>query len=161
MAFLDMLKRRRPTPLVFSAICLLFVSGCGESAVDRYNGPLGDVSGRVTIGGKPIPEGCIVMFQAKSGSYSATGKIDSLGEYTLMYQGSHRLPAVSYAVQIAPPVDERIKPIDPGQMPSADPKLSIHLPRPPFPVRYYSTTSSKLDFTVDEGTNQADFQLVE
>ena len=149
-------------PLVVKSIrvpvtLLFFIAGCGGGGGDGYSGPRGQVSGKVTFEGKPIPEGSTVLFQAsvKGASYTATGAIKAGGEYELKYADGAMLPAVAYQIQIQPPSSG-------AASASSDPaglaKISTEAPPPPFPAKY-SLTAKELSFTVKEGKNSADFEL--
>ena len=153
-----------------SILVLLTISliGCGSSD-SGYSGPTGTVSGQMIIGGQPLKEGCQVAFQAVEGGYLATAVIKSEGKYTLTYEGSFQIPAVSYRVQLAPPMEEAFKPAgselqDPTKMalkvmgPPGSAKVKESA-KPPFPPKYSSAITSKLEYTVKPGANTADFDL--
>lgn len=122
------------------------------------------------IDGKPLQEGCQVAFQAIEGGYTATGVVKSEGKYTLTYNGSFKVPAVAYRVQLSLPASETtFKPQaaevqDPSQMalkvmgPPGSAKVK-EASKPPFPPKYSSVITSKLEYTVQEGQNTADFDL--
>ena len=60
-------------------IAVLLAAGCGGGGVE-----LGDVSGRVTLDGKPLPN-ALVRFQPEKGGRSAQGITDADGRYKLNY----------------------------------------------------------------------------
>ena len=61
-------------PILIIAVCL----GCG-------GGPeLGEVTGRVTLDGQPVP-GATVTFQPTDGRQPSTGETNENGEYTLVF----------------------------------------------------------------------------
>src|SRR3989442_1523307 len=86
------------------ALMFLIVGCAGEG--DGYSGARGEVTGKVTFEGKPIPEGCKVLFQSNSGknTYTAFGVVNAAGEYVLNYNGTPNLPALTYQVQLFPPI---------------------------------------------------------
>jgi hypothetical protein len=142
---------RRTALTLICGVALL--CGCGGGESGGYSGPLGTVTGKITFEGKPVPEGSQVLFMAPATGYSATGVVDAAGKYTLKYNASDKIPAVKYAVQIAPPAAPTAS-VDPSKMtPPAKTQAT------PFPVRYGSTAKSKLEFTVVEGQNTATFDL--
>lgn len=70
-------------PLVFGLMLVLSV-GCGGSInADYSNLDLLDVSGTVTLDGKPLP-GATVAFEARDKTYSS-GITDENGEYDLLF----------------------------------------------------------------------------
>jgi len=148
---------------MFAASLLLVgaavLGGCGSTG-DGYSGPRGTVTGTITVDDKPVPAGCQVLFMSEKG-YTATGIVGEGGNYKLTYaQGD--VPAVEYQVQLTPPATAPVASVDPGKM-AANMKLSKKGPDGktdlPFPVRFTSTSSSKMSFTVKEGENKADFAL--
>lgn len=153
--------------LAWSAVLALALLGCAGGTGDGFKGTRGTVSGTVLISGKPLQEGCQVLFQSEEGGYIATGTIKGDGKYTLTCNGSFQVPAVKYLVQFSPPVVVEKKssgPTDPsamamkvmGAMGSGEVKEEV---KAPFPTKYGSTTTSKLDYTVKSGANTADFDL--
>ncbi len=162
---------RRPQ-LALSLVLLLtlatFATGCGQKATDGYSGPRGTVSGRLMIDGTPLEEGCGVMFQSVEGGKIAVATVKSEGKYTLTCNGSFDIPAVNYRVQLSPPSDVKetksSEPQDPTMMarkvmgPPGSATVSEKA-NPPFPAKYLSTRSSKLEYTVKAGPNTADFDL--
>jgi len=143
--------------------------GCG-GAGDGFNGPRGTVSGKLTFQGKAVPPGSLVTFQAKDGpAFIATGIVKEDGKYGLVYRDKTELPAVTYLVQITPPVAPPAASIDPK---SANPAKGIvgdskaltdaaKAAKLPFPAKFAATTTSKLSFEVKAGSNTADFDLKE
>jgi hypothetical protein len=164
MAPTTQLMRAQLWTLVF----LVFASGCGGGNSGGHKGPKGTVSGRMMIGGAPLKEGCLVMFQSVEGGYVATGTIKSEGKYTLTCDGSFDIPAVAYRVQLSPPSTvEPLKssqPQDPSMMaakvmgPTGTATVK-EAAKPPFPAMYLSAITSKLEYTVKAGANTADFDL--
>jgi hypothetical protein len=146
---------RLQTPVVAAAMpLLLFVIGCGGGTSDNFKGERGSVSGKIEYTGKSIPAGSTVMFQSTTGGYTALGKTNDQGEYTLLYNGKQTLPATTYKVQInapaAPPAT-----VDPANM-----GKTAGTPAP-FPAKYNSSSTSGMEFTVKPGANKADFVLID
>ena len=108
----------------------------------------------MTFEGKSVPEGSKILFQStgSKNTYTATGAVNAAGEYTLQYNGSPKLPAVTYQVQIFPPIKA-----SQTDVLAAD-KVSDEAVAPPFPAKY-SAPNKDLTFTVKEGKNTADFEL--
>ena len=61
--------------------CLLAMTGCGGRTPAR--GPTGSVSGKVTLNGKPVPEGCAVVFMNQEKTVPASGVTRADGAYTV------------------------------------------------------------------------------
>ena len=134
----------------------LLIVGCSGDSGDGYSGPRGEVTGKVTFEGKPIPEGSTIMFESKTGKagYTATGTINGAGEYKMQYNGKPNLPGVTYQVQIFPPSKASSAPADPA----AGTNVSVEAEAPPFPAKY-SGPVRELTFAVKEGKNTANFVL--
>jgi len=148
--------------LLGTLLAVGFVAGCGTGG-DGYKGPRGEVQGTVTVKGAPIPEGCIVLFQAAEGpAYMASGIVKDDGTYQLQYQGTRKLPAVAYKVQISPPPSQgQTSPQDPSEIDAEAMKKPAEAAPLPFSEKYASFRTSPLKFTVEEGANVADFDLEE
>ena len=140
---------------VLSIVMMLLGAGCGGKDSGAFKGPFGQVTGKVSFEGKPIPEGSQIVFQSsQSAGYIATGAVNATGEYTLQCNSSPNVPALSYQVVISPPSSAASGAADP----LAGAKVTISTQAPPFPVKYSSPTK-ELVFTVKEGKNSADFTL--
>lgn len=92
---------RNLVPAVFGGLCLL-IFGCGGGASDKPE--LGQVSGKVTMDGDPLPN-VNVTFNAEKGQ-PATGKTNESGEYTLSYLGEPGVPAGKNVVSINTPAPD-------------------------------------------------------
>lgn len=148
-------------------VLLTFLVGCGGS-VDGFTGPRGTVAGTVTFDGNPVPPGSTVMFQSKEGNtYIASGTVKEGGKYELVYQGEKSLPAITYVVQISPPLPSTepvvldataVKVITPADVKQKTEEAKNA--KFPFPAKYHSINTSKLTFDVKGGSNTAaDFKL--
>ena len=150
--------------LLASLVLLTGIVGCGGDPGDGFSGDRGHVSGTITLDDKPLMAGCQVMFISATGSYTASGVVNSEGKYTLAYSDSRGLPAVEYLVQLtAPIVADSTTTVDPMEMAS---KMQLGqgenpvVDSRPFPLMYESTTTSTLTFKVGPNENVADFKLV-
>jgi hypothetical protein len=122
--------------------CLLLAEGCGSGApADQPE--LGEVTGVVTLDGKPLPN-VIVTFNPAKGRPSI-GTTDEMGSYTLSYLG-HLDGAVvgPNTVTIATPQDH---PDPPG-----------HPFKDPIPAKYNNETTLTAD--VKPGANEFNFDLL-
>jgi hypothetical protein len=146
---------------VWALACVLTVTGC-RGPTDGYQGERGQVSGTVTLDGKPLAKGCQVIFLSKTGGYTASGVVNDSGAYTLSYVHGLSLPAIEYRVQLTAPVQpDSTETVDPSAMGA---KLALKrkggaASDSPFPVKYGSAEKSGLEFKVAAGSNTADFKL--
>ncbi len=119
-----------------AVLAVALIAGCDS-------GPkMGEVSGTVTMDGAPAPS-LEVSFEPKDSSLGTTaiGYTQSDGTYSLYYPGSKTgAPVGEYTVMIVPAEsdEEGVEP-------------------PSVPTRYNSET--ELSFTVEAGSNTADFPL--
>ncbi|QDT90806.1 carboxypeptidase-like regulatory domain-containing protein [Gimesia algae] len=117
-------------------IMIFFVVGCGSG---REIPPLAQVSGTVTIDGKPV-SGASVIFEPKFQAVSASGGTDGEGKFTLMYGDTSGAAIGDYIVRVFHYGD--------------DPEL----PQESLVPDSYGTAST-LTATVKEGENEIDFDL--
>ena len=154
------LNLRSLAPLI---VLMIIMTGCGGAPEDGYTGARGQVSGKITLGGEPIPSGSTVTFEGTKGknSYNATGVVADGGRYTLKYRVAAGLPAVDYLVQLAPPIGPvSTAAVDPAKMGAIPDPKALTKDGNPFPLMYLSTATSKLKHTVKAGANTADFDLI-
>lgn len=151
--------------LFLAAIVLTFSAGCGGDTGDGYSGERGQVSGTITYDGKPLQEGCQVIFMSQKGGYVAGGTIGADGKYTLTYADDPGgLPVGIYEIQltapIEPPSTEGQDPTKMAQNIQMGPKGKVKgAADEPFPPKYASTATSMLKFDLQPGENTADFAL--
>jgi hypothetical protein len=127
------------------------------------------VSGRVTVGGAPLPGGRITFRPADPAANSVSAELDEQGRYQVM------LPVGEVAVSID---NREFRPKaarGPIELPGMDPELRAKLAPNPAPAivvpneksgrylpiaeRYYNADSSGLGFTVTKGDMVKDFEL--
>tara|TARA_R110002111_G_scaffold168038_1_gene233787 strand:+ start:46561 stop:46980 length:420 start_codon:yes stop_codon:yes gene_type:complete len=130
--------------LAIYAGCL--VAGCGGSGEEEAP-PLAEVSGMVTLNGKPLPKATVMFFPVKEGRVS-TGVTDDNGAYSLSYE-----PSVPGAVKGFHRVEIRTG----GETLDADGQLVEEVPEI-LPENYHSQT--RLAAEVGEPPNQINFELV-
>lgn len=153
--------RRVICSFALSSTMISGMMGCGSSGEDdKFKGDRGTVSGKITYKGAPVPAGTSVVFQSKTGGYSAGAATNAAGEYTLNYAGSSKLPAVVYVVGVSPPRAPEAKP-DPSKMATSSTEAPKAEAPPALPAKYNSATTSGLEFTVKGGANKADFELTD
>lgn len=149
------------TRCFLTVLLSVLLAGCG-GAGSGFKGPTGQVSGKITYSGQPIPVGSQVVFQAKTGpGYMATGTVKANGEYNLLHNGQPDVPGVTYLVQISPPglVTSAPAQMTTEQMSAIGTTPKAVASEPPFPARYAATSTSNLESLVKAGKNTADFEL--
>ncbi|HXD85262.1 MAG TPA: hypothetical protein VN641_02130 [Urbifossiella sp.] len=82
---------------VWLALCGL-LAGCGDGGPKLY-----PVTGKVTVGGKPLTSGTVVYNPEKSNSFTGicVGELNGEGVYTLNTRGKPGAPAGAYKVTIS------------------------------------------------------------
>jgi hypothetical protein len=121
--------------------CLLLLVGCSNTP------PMGQVSGKITVKGKPVGYGS-VMFVPAAGPV-ASGTLDPSGAYTLTtfkpndgaLVGDHKVVVEAYTIT---------KSRDPSMDDQANPASN---------KKYYNVATTPLTATVKEGPNALDFDL--
>jgi len=125
-----------------SCALLIQSAGCGGPAGPKR--VYSDVTGRVTFKGEPLKMGK-VMFQPSSGPF-ASGDIEADGTYSLEAEiGPNTVMIVSS---------------DPESPVSGDPSVRKNAPPPKSHIpEEYGTLNSGLEFEVEAGPNEANFDL--
>jgi|GEM_PF-727868 len=95
-----------PAGWYLAALCLACASGCG-GGVHRS-----EVTGTVTIAGKPVTQGVQVVFTPQAPDAEVmTGVTNDSGRYTMYHKpGMKGLPAGTYSVSIKQPGDDTAGP---------------------------------------------------
>ncbi|MFW6114559.1 MAG: carboxypeptidase-like regulatory domain-containing protein [bacterium] len=138
-------------PLLF-----LIMTGCGGTDF----GPMGAISGKVTIDGEPVKEGTKVLFMHPSEGHAGFGITDAAGEYRIEWRKGGTtydgLPVGNYQVMIVPAdyvdVDEL----------SADEMLAgggDQQATGQIPPKYLRGSTSGLAYEISEGENEIDIDL--
>lgn len=130
--------------------------GCGGNSY----GPTGKVGGRLTLAGKPLAPGHAVSFMQMEKGFLAFGLTDADGDFMLNSWNNGAMPVGKYKVMIAPPPPG---PHDPNQMTAEDrfekPELVEPAGKAEFPKKYRDTTTSGLEFEIQEGMNMFPIDL--
>lgn len=136
--------------------CLL-AAGCGGTDF----GPMGSISGRVTMNGEPVAEGTKVLFMHPSEGHAGFGITSADGAYSIEWRRSGTtydgLPVGKYQVMLVPAdyvdVDEL----------SADEMLegggSGGQTSSQIPPKYLRAATSGLEYEVSEGENEIDIDI--
>jgi hypothetical protein len=148
------LRKSIAVPAILSVIAL---AGCGG-----YDyGPTGQITGRLTMDGKPLPAGHAVTFMEMQKGYLAFGVTDANGDFEVKSWNEGYMPVGPYKVAIAPPA---------GTAPDTSQYSADELFEHPelmdepggkalFPRKYLSSTTSGLEYTVKEGENHFEIDL--
>ncbi len=122
------------------AVLVALAGGCSSEKVPG----LGQVTGTVTLDGKPVPDASVMFAAAKPGESSSVGKTDANGNYELYYSRGHKGATIGehevYITTYQPGTDE-----------SPQPKKET------IPVKYNG--KSELKETVKRGKNTINFEL--
>jgi hypothetical protein len=122
-------------------LCLALLVGCGER--------LPTVSGKVTIDGKPVPEG-MISFQPVAGGAIAVAPIQPDGSYEVKTGTDAGLKEGEYTIVVQAPK---------GIIPAPTPQN----PNPKFerwvPAWYGNPETSELKYTVTPGSHTHDLEL--
>lgn len=141
--------------LVLATLPLLF-TGCGS-------GKTSGVTGTVTLDGQPVAKAG-VAFRPQDGGRMSTGETDDQGRFTLTcYErndgaipGPHDVTVTKCEETGGADVPEGTDSLDAAFMASKAkaPKIKWHVPE-----KYSDKSTSGLTFTVEKGTNTANFDL--
>jgi hypothetical protein len=148
---------------LFSALLLsiLLVAGCSRSAEQQ-----GEVSGKVTFNGKPLPGGRVTFVGAKG--YTGSGIISPQGEYSLNSPlGEVRISVDNQMLKEDPKMKspkaqaylKKYRIQRPGVTFQSKPDVNGTYVR--IPVRYADAGSSGLNFTVTPGSQTHDIELTD
>lgn len=132
--------------LALGLLVSLAVGGCGGSTTYTYDGPTGQVSGKVTYKGQPVTEGQII-FQTIHGG--AVGQLGEGGAYSLSFKGQPAIPVGQHKVSIKPPKGPPVVGED----------APVTVKHPMIPDQYQLTSTSDLTASVKEGENTLDFDM--
>lgn len=120
------------------------VAGCSREE------PMGQVSGRVTFQGTPVPEGRITFHDADRGIFIAA-PLEADGRYTVRMAQGLGLPTGAYRVTVEPPLPTVIT----GEAKNA-PKREF----PSIPPRYHSPATSPFRAEIQLGANDLPFEMI-
>ena len=124
---------------LFSCVC-----GCGDGRL-----PLGEISGNVTLDGKPLAKGQVEFIGAKRRAYGAVeeGKIVEVTTYEV----GDGVPVGMHQVAIRPKIDESLLMSPKGAAAFSSGKS--------VPKKYHRVGTSGLSVEVVSGENKVSFEL--
>jgi len=140
---------------------MFFLAGCGGRELPE--GTYGQLKGRVTLGGQPVPDGTTLVLLHKSKGYTATGIVLSDGYYTASFRGGLDLLTGIYAVSVTPAAEQT--PEGDPNSPDAYAKMMESRPEEDekggsaFPEKYTSANTSNEVMEVKEGSNEYNLDM--
>lgn len=137
------LKACRTRHLSVGVLTLLCVA-CSPSPFDA------DVSGAITLDGKPVDPGVVVFSPVDPGKNASRGNIDRSGGYYMKTKHDRGIDAGEYRVAV--------QVYDKGEPPGPGERASPNLP-PLVPEKYLKVETSGLEYTVEPGSNRIDIAL--
>lgn len=145
--------------LSLMALCALFVlHGCGGTDF----GPMGSVSGKLTMDGKPLDAGTQLLFMQMEKGYAGFAHTDAEGNYSLKWMREDKtwneMPAGSYKILVQPPEVKNVEELSADQMLAGGDK-DLAPAKPVFPKKYQDHNTSGLTFEIKEGENKHDIDL--
>src|SRR4051812_20209294 len=132
--------------LVPPALLALALAGCGA--------PTGDISGKVTLNGKPLPGGFVAFLSSGDNPAAVSGVIQPDGTYSVS-----RVPvgAVAITIQGVRGPAQGAGPMLPGAKSAPPPEVGKG--DPVFvPYKYGNAETSGLTYTVEKGTQTHDIE---
>lgn len=143
----------------FGAIlCLVTAIGCGPSIP-----PIVPVSGRITVGGKPLPNvevKFIPMQTGLDGNTIASGVTDADGKYSVRLPGSDKDGACACETKVTiteGPIPDEVRNGEDSQMAATE--FLRNLANRPIPTAYNRVADTPLTIVVEAGKTY-DFDLV-
>jgi hypothetical protein len=147
---------------LFLLLALVPLAGCGPSGP-----PLAQVSGQVTLYGKPYAKG-IVTFTPVDGGPAGISSTDQDGKYELYSSGNKGAVIGKHKVSITTIMEPDKATIQPSDLKSDDPRYAELMTNPdpykkiaakkePIPAKYNSAT--ELSFEVNSGSNKINIEM--
>ncbi len=133
---------------------VIAVLGCGSGG---FSGPTGTVTGKVTLDGAPVPQGCVVSFVSPAG-FTASATVGADGSYTLRSGDKADIPAANYKVAVAQPAAD-MSGADYDKYMSAEGGQAAAAPAATIPAKYQTVDASGLSYDVKEGPNPINIEL--
>lgn len=130
------------------AASLVLLTGCGPAGPD-----LGEVTGTVTLDGKPVPAAYVTFSPEAEGGSTSAGMTDAQGNYTLGYTRDRRGAMIGkhkVTIRTEKPSAETVE-----EAKAAGQPLPEHVP---LPGKYAGPTGG-LTADVKPGDNKVDFPL--
>lgn len=146
----------------FVQACLLAISvgtllvGCGGNDF----GPMGSISGKLTMDGRPLAAGTKVIFTQPTNGYTGFGLTDEAGQYRIEWRRSGEtydgLPVGNYQVVLVPADAIDVDDVSAEDMLAGGPKKSKG--GGSIPPKFLRATTSGLVYDVAEGSNVIDIE---
>lgn len=131
-------------------MALLFLSACGGGG-GNYEGPVGQVSGVVSLGDAPLTESASITFMSKEG-HVASATLSGSGEYKMKFNGSNDIPVGTFRVAVIPNLPAEPARQDPASFFNKDGSTKVvKTVSSKIPEKYRQPGSSGIDIVVKEG----------
>ena len=122
--------------------CLVLLLASRVPADDKKPAPKGEtVEGKITLDGKPLPEGTITFLTKDKNAVAATAMIADDGSFKAT------VPVGEYKITVGPPAPKKADPKDPPK-------------KFPVPAKFGDPSTTPLQFTVKKGMNIYDIALI-
>ncbi len=145
--------------LVLVAAVAAAVGCSGSDGPQLPEGPKGQVTGKVTYNGSPVPAGSVVNFAPlDEDGIAAVGTVASDGSYELSSRGASAVVPGKYAVIVSAP-SAVTDTSDEEAMRRLYENGEAEAKKDPFPSRYTQVATSGLEFDVAEGEQTIDIEL--
>ena len=140
------------------ALLAAVLSGCGGTDF----GPLGSISGKLTMDGQAQPAGSKVIFMHPTDGHAGFGLTNAAGEYNIDWRKERRtfdgLPVGKYQVMIVPADYVEIDDLSADEMLDGGASAKA-IKKPSIPAKYLRAASSGLEYDIHESENPIDIDL--
>lgn len=130
------------TRAMVAIVSLLAVTGCGSSAPKKETG---NVTGKLTVGGEPLPAGGEVSFISRDGIGGSSG-VKEGGTYSIS-----RIPVGPYKVVVLPPPLAHPHENKRGQRVGSGAEK--------YPTKYQADLTTDLSCEIQKGDQEKNFDL--
>lgn len=146
----------KTSAVVLVSVLLFGLTGCGGSKF----GPIGSVSGKLTMDGETLPKGTKVIFMHPLEGHAGFSFTDSEGNYAIEWRREGKtfdgLPVGNYQVMLVPAGTVDIDDMTADEMLAGGPPPA---PKMTFPQRFTRGATSGLVFDIVEGENKIDIKI--
>lgn len=138
---------------------LSFLAGCEGNP----HGPLGSVTGTVTIGDETAPQGTKVLFMGPESGHAGYAITDQQGQYKVEWRKSGKtysgLPLGKYQIMVIPSGIDDADQKSAEEMLAGDSPKAKKAPKLIIPAKYMRANTSGLEFTIENGDNKYDIDI--
>lgn len=143
--------------ITLAILNLTIVSGASGCYSGNPATPMGEVSGQVTLDGKPLESGMIRFHDPTLGNVAGSQVKGPDGKYQLSFGGEERIPTGKYLVTVSPLPEGDV---DAARSGAAQPTKPISKsPSVNVPKKYQNQRTTDLTAEVIQGENKIDLEL--